>query len=91
MIIFHPPQAQPRIHKIGSTIFTVHAFFCGYESIYQKLASLMEAELLDSTGASGALESIYDNSVDFDGEGRYTVPDTMPLLSEGDAPGKEIL
>ena len=42
MIIFHPPNAAPRVQKIGRTVFTVRAAFCGHESIYGKLATLME-------------------------------------------------
>ena len=46
MIVFYPPDAEPRTHKIGRTVFHVHAFFCGYGSIYHKLAELMEDDLL---------------------------------------------
>ena len=45
MIIFHPPHAVPREHKIGKTVFTVNAYFCGFDSIYNKLAHLMQSEL----------------------------------------------
>ena len=44
MIIFNPADAKPRVHKIGRTVFNVHACFCGHESIYYKLAALMEQE-----------------------------------------------
>ena len=48
MIIFNPADAKPRAHKIGRTVFSVHACFCGHESIYYKLAALMEGDLLSN-------------------------------------------
>lgn len=45
MIIFTPSQAEPRRQRIGKTEFIVQAYFCGFESIYYKLANLMENEL----------------------------------------------
>jgi len=48
MIVFYPPQAEAREHKIGKTVFTVNAYYCGFESIYNRLAYLMQSELEES-------------------------------------------
>lgn len=66
MIIFYPPEAQPRAQKVGSTVFTVRAYFCGQESIYHKLATLMEVDLLSMGCTAEPLEDteklLLDNS-----------------------------
>ena len=64
MIIIHPPEAPPRAHKIGGTVFTVHAYFCGYESIYHKLATLMEVDLLSMGRTAETLENTEEISLD---------------------------
>jgi hypothetical protein len=62
MIVFHPPQAVPREHKIGKAVFTVNAYYCGFDSIYNKLANLMHGEL----GESEILLTTGENPVDFE-------------------------
>lgn len=64
MIIFHPPLAEPRRHKIGRTEFIVQAYFCGHESIYYKLANLMENELEDVQNIPQCIENIDDFPLD---------------------------
>ena len=81
MIIFYPPNAAPRVQKIGRTVFTIRAAFCGRESIYGKLAELMEAELYEIKTPE-SIANTENNCVDFRDEIEYTVADTMPLLSD---------
>ena len=62
MIVFHPPQAEPQEYKIGKVNFTVNAYYCGFDSIYNKLASLMQSELQEDKN----LLQTDEKSVDFE-------------------------
>ncbi len=62
MIVFHPPQAEPQEYKIGKVVFTVNAYYCGFDSIYNKLASLMQSELQ----AENNLSQIGEEAVDIE-------------------------
>ena len=62
MSVFHPPQAEPREYKIGKTVFTVNAYYCGFDNIYNRLASLMQSELEEKN-----IDSVLsENPVDFE-------------------------
>lgn len=68
MFIINPPQAKPRTQKIGRTVFNVQAYYCGYESLYKKFASLMETDLLTDTDKFEAVENTEKISLDYGGK-----------------------